>query len=75
MAKVKTFQFIYQVEAEDLKTAICVIREVEENTGMQPTQIIYHDGRVLTYSDYAVHKFVDHGGITEERIVEILSST
>lgn len=74
MSQLKTFQFMYEVRAENIKKAIGVIREIEENEGMQPTCIINDDGKVLTYNDYVVHKFMDHGGISDEEFIEILSS-
>lgn len=65
---------MYEVRAESLEKAISVIREAEEYIGMEPTCIINDDGKVLTYNNLAVHHFLDHGDIDEERFIEILSS-
>jgi hypothetical protein len=62
---------IYQMESETLEQAVRVIFEVMGITGMEPDSIVLHDGRVLTWNNYAAHQFVGEGRITESEFIEM----
>lgn len=71
MKKKKSFQIIYQVDAEELEKVVSLAVEIACETGMEPKTLVLPDGRELPWKKGgAAHQFVAIGRISEKEFIE-----